>query len=104
MSTEYVTKQDLKDEFTIQLARFELELMPKIEAMMYRVVKEQSMQFERNVGAVVEHFLAKVQTLAEGVMMQIESVERLRIDNSKDHEWYESRLSKLEALKQLKRR
>lgn len=100
MALDYVTKTELKEAFIA----FELQFMPKIEAMMRRVMDEQRIQFERNVGAVVEHFLAKVQTLAEGVMMQIESVERLRIDNSKDHEWYESRLSKLEARKLFKKR
>jgi len=100
MPDDYVTKIELREAFIA----FELQLMPKIEAMIDRKLEEQRLQFERNVGAIAEHVLEKVQVLVEAVQMQIEKTERLRLENSADHERYESRLSRLESKKLFRKR
>lgn len=93
LPTDYITRAELKEEFVIQLANLEKQLMVKIKALM----EEQRREFERNVGVIAEHFLEKVQLLAEGIQMQIESNERYRRENELEHEKFELRVSYVES-------
>lgn len=96
MPTDYVTRIELdtklSDAFKLHFTHIE------------EMFEKRFLQLERNIGAISEHFLGQVKMLAEGVQMQIEAVERFRLENSADHEHYESRLSRLESKRLLGKR
>ncbi len=87
MTSDYVTRIELNKVLELHFNHIE------------KMFEKRFLQLERNIGAISEHFLNQVKILAEGVQMQIEAVERLRVENSTDHEHYESRLSRLESKK-----
>ncbi len=81
MPKDYITKEEFAKEMSF----------------IKKFMEEQRVQFERNVGAIAENFLDQVKMLAEGVQMQIEKVEMLRIENSSEHQNFDMRINRLES-------
>lgn len=88
MPKDYITNEIFEKEFS--LVRSEADLLRQ-------EMREGFEQVNRNIGAMIEEFRDKVKVVLEGFQMEVEKVEMFRLENTDEHEKFNSRITGLEA-------
>lgn len=98
MPLDYLTKNEFR-EFLVTFDRRLLDLKEELKVYML----EQRKEFELYTGALAEHFEEKLAVVAEGIQMNLEKTDRLKVYVEKEIDTIDKRFSPLELSQGRKR-